>query len=193
MMSARKTVKTIGRKLNNKGAFTLAETLVAVLILLMVSSIVAAGIPVAKNACEKVVLTANAELLLSTTISTLRNELGTAQGVVRVDDTTLTYFNENIGATSKITIGPYEYADLGKTVNTILYQRYAAVGGMSAQSDVVRLISRQASTDDLYPTYDSVTYEDGVITFSNLKVNQPGRQGLAGRPTVSIRVIGYSR
>ena len=43
------------RKLRSNDAFTLAETLLAILILLMVSAIVAAGIPVAKNAYEKVV------------------------------------------------------------------------------------------------------------------------------------------
>ena len=59
----------IRKKLHSSKAFTLAETLLAVLILLMVSTIVATGIPVARNAYEKVVLASNAEVLLSTTIS----------------------------------------------------------------------------------------------------------------------------
>ena len=66
--------KIIYRKHHAIHGFTLAETLLAVLILLMVSSIVAAGIPSARRAYEKVVLASNAEVLLSTTITTLRHE-----------------------------------------------------------------------------------------------------------------------
>ena len=75
------TSKAKKRKLNNKKGFTIAEMLVAILILLMVSSIVATGIPVAREAYEKVVLTSNAEILMSTAISALRNELGTAKDI----------------------------------------------------------------------------------------------------------------
>ena len=63
------TLKSIKRKLNSKKGFTIAEMLVAIIILLMVSSIVASGIPVARDAYEKVVLTSNAEILMSTAIS----------------------------------------------------------------------------------------------------------------------------
>ena len=46
-----------------RSGFTIGETLVAVLILLMVSSVVAAGIPAAKSAFEKVVIGANVEYM----------------------------------------------------------------------------------------------------------------------------------
>ena len=71
-------VRKKGKKIRDAHGFTLAETLLAVLILLMVSGIVAAGIPVAKKAYEKVVLAADAQLLLSTTVAELRDEIGTA-------------------------------------------------------------------------------------------------------------------
>ena len=59
--------EAIKRKLHTQG-FTLAETLLAVLILLLVGVIMTTGIPAAKNAYEKVVVASNAEVLLSTTI-----------------------------------------------------------------------------------------------------------------------------
>ena len=104
-------MEKIRRKLHTENGFTLAETLLAVLILLMVSTIVATGIPVARNAYEKVVLASNAEVLLSTTISTLRNELGTATDVDIPDGAAgnkvksgkeITYYNSARGSLSRI-------------------------------------------------------------------------------------------
>lgn len=89
----------------------MAETLMAVTILLLVSTIVATGIPVAKNAYEKVVLTANAQTLLSTAVNALRDEIGTAWDV-RLDDTAgktgngtfLTYNSADTGARTKLSV-----------------------------------------------------------------------------------------
>ena len=94
------------RKLNSRGGFTLAETLLAVLILLMVSVIVATGVPVAKNAYEKVVVAANAQVLLSTAVNTLRDELGTAWDVEVVEEgetePKIKYFCADTGARAEI-------------------------------------------------------------------------------------------
>ena len=51
--------------------FSLAETLMAVLILLMVTSVVATGIPAAANAYFKAVDASHAQVLLSTTMISL--------------------------------------------------------------------------------------------------------------------------
>ena len=68
-------------KLKEKRGFTLAEMLITMLILLMVSSVVAMGVPSAVRAYSKVVDAANAQLLLSTTVTQLRRELSLAKGV----------------------------------------------------------------------------------------------------------------
>lgn len=183
--------KQTHHKLNNKKGFTLAETLLAVLILLMVSTIVATGIPVAKNAYEKVVLASNAEVLLSTTISTLRNELGMAQtietkepesGETAAVGTIITYYNPSRGASSKI------YVDSND--QQIMFQRYYNSDGLSKEYAAVPLISSKISTDGLYVTYRSVTYENGIISFKNLSVNsKSGTEGLAKRENLSIQII----
>ena len=93
------------RKLNKAAGFTLAETLVAVLILLMVSAVVAEGLPAAVNAYRKAVDASNAQILLSTTVDALRGELSTAWDIkVGVDGTTISYQSSHTGGKSRIYI-----------------------------------------------------------------------------------------
>ena len=175
----------IKQKIHNSKAFTLAETLLAVLILLMVSAIVAGGIPVAKNAYEKVVLVSNAETLISTTITALRNELGTAKDV-KVEGDTITYYNSTRESYSSITL----------KVDSITICLYASVDGMGKRSDPEQLVSNAVSTGlfkgDLHVTCGSVAQPvGGVIKFSNLHVDDStsGKSNLATRETVSIRLL----
>lgn len=188
----------IRKKLHSIRAFTLAEMLLAILILLMVSAIVASGIPVARNAYERVVLASNADVLLSTTISTLRNELGTAteikkqetvSGGAEAANTVLTYYNTARGNYSRIYVASGE-----KPV--IMFQRYYNKDNLSTSSSyytkTVPLISEKTSTGDLYVTYTSVSYDEktGLITFQGLAVNrESGTVDLATRDYLSIRVI----
>ena len=67
------------RKQRNNAGFTLAEMMLAVLILLMVAAIVAGGMPMARRAYEDAVDAANAQTLLSTTATMLRGELSEAK------------------------------------------------------------------------------------------------------------------
>ena len=152
------------RKLKERAGFTLAEMLLATLILLLVSSIVVAGIPAAKNAYEKVVLGSNAQILLSTTAAALRDELGTAWDVKTDGTEELLYFSADTGAVSSL------YID-GKM---IMLQEFAGMEDIdsSMHTGTARpLVSEAAATSDLYVTYDSVSYDDsGIVIFSGLKV-----------------------
>ena len=149
-------------RLRSRGGFTLAETLLAVLILLLVSAIVAAGIPVAQRAYERVVLGANAQVLLSTTAAALRDELGTAWDV-EASGTSVAYFSADTGARSRVALD-----DAGKR---IMLREYTVVDGLVETLGTERpLVSAAAATRDLYATYEGVSYEDGIVTFSGLKV-----------------------
>ncbi len=173
-------------KIKGKSGFTLAEVLIAMLILLMVSAIVAAGIPSAKNAYEKMVLSSNAEVLLSTTVSALRNELGPATDIsVASGNKEITYYNGTRGSLSKIELGDVTAGAADK--KTIMIQRYVTDGGKS--SDPVRLISKTASTADLYATYSGVTYNDGIVTFKDLEIKRESGGTLSKLDFISIRVI----
>lgn len=188
--------KSIRKKLHTDKGFTLAETLLAVLILLMVSLIVATGIPVAKTAYEKVVLTSNAKILLSTTMSTLRNELGSAKDVEKPDadvksgekeNSVITYYNTTRNAASKIYV-----TSASEEKPEIMFQRYFSTDGMSKPYEPASLIPDAAATADLYVTYESVSFDNitGIIQFNNIEVRRKNETSvLAQRPVFTIRNI----
>ncbi|MBQ6361197.1 MAG: type II secretion system protein [Lachnospiraceae bacterium] len=188
-------ISTIKKKIRGSRGFTLVEALTAILIMLMASSIVVAGIPAARSAYEKVVIASNAEVLLSTTITALRNELGTAAEIANDKDNsgnanekTLLYLNRQTGVFSKI------YTDTEGEQPAVMLQRYIDPDGKpkSNAPESRQLISKEASTADLYVTYDKVSFDEnsGIITFTNLKVIRISTGAvLTARPTVSIRVI----
>ena len=158
----------IKEKLKNRSGFTLAETLLAVLILLLVSVIVANGIPVAQNVYNNVIIGANAQVLLSTAVTELRNELGTAQRVeVATGNDSITYYNATIQAYSRISKGSdpasikvYPYLDPTDLTKMI---------PGSVQRD---LVSNEASNGDLFVTYGSVQKSSDIVTFTGIEVKR---------------------
>ena len=176
--------KMLTKRIRGNNGFTLAETLLAVIILLLAAGIVATGVPAARNAYEKVVLASNAEVLLSTTMSTLRNELGMAKDIrIEADEKTISFYSETRKAPSKIYL-----KDGSEPV--ILIRRYA----LGEEEKEEWLVSAVASTQGLYVTYENVqrnTDENGdTITFNHLSVNRKaGGTDLAVREAFSVRIV----
>lgn len=130
-------MKRLLQKLTNKMGFTLAETLMAILILLLVASVITAGIPAAVNAYTKAIDAANAQTLLSTTVSALRSELSVA-GDVKTVGSSIYYWSSKTGTWAKL------YNDSDK--HTIMVQDYIlqVSDGTSLHPDVVQLVSGEA-------------------------------------------------
>ena len=202
------------RKLKGRGGFSLAETLLATLILLLVATIMTTGIPAAKTAYEKVVLGSNAQVLLSTAVNALRDELGTAWDVTpSADNKSITYFSANTGTKSVIslkspkkadgteesfeTIYRQEFAKEADTTNDIIfgdkirdYKPEDDSNTVKYGNDAVPLISGAASTADLYVTYESVLYSHGIVTFNNLSVCRKSNNAeIAKVAALKIRVV----
>ena len=164
----------VRNKLNRRKGFSLTELLAAVLILGMVSSVVAGGIPVARDAYNKVTVSANAQVLMSTTISALRSQLGVAK-IVDDDEMSIKYLNGKNGANSVISL------DSGK----IMIQEYA---DDTKKPGIRQLVP---GTDDLYATYTGISRDDNLVTFSGFTVKKTGETKDYVTPIdVSIRVIG---
>ena len=199
-------------KLRSQRGFTLAETLLAVLILLLVSVIVATGMPAAKNAYAKVVVASNAQALLSTAATSLRNELGTAWNVI-IDDntgktkagtagTSVTYNSANTGGLSKIAID----ANIGITLqeykqvsvfnvadDNIMNDIFLNDNADSSLSQSRSLVSEKTGSGDssgkLKVTYKEVKYQNDCVVFSNLSAGTDAYPNLAVLETLTIPVI----
>ena len=168
-------------KLRSKDGFSIGELLVATLIMLMVSSVVVGGIPVARDAYNKVTVGANSQVLLSTALASLRNELGTASDVKVIDSdkSSIEYTSMKTGDTSRISL---------KGTDGIWIEEYLSFEGESISR---QLVGPSSATRDLYVTYDSVSGpEDSVMTFTNVKVKKKGEsQAITELPVFQIRVF----
>ena len=170
-------------KLREKNAFTLAETLITVLILLMVSAVVAGGVPAAANAYRKAVDAANAYSLLSTTVNALRDELSTAWNV-SVSGNKITYYSSDTGSQSTISVSG----------NDIILQQYNDWSNeyLDSTSTVSKPEPRPLVTDaakikgKLSVTYSSVAFDKdaGIITFTGLGVSN--NETTSGQPIVKM-------
>ncbi len=172
------------KKLKNRSGFTLFELLATMLILVMVAGVVAAGMPVASEAFVKAVDGANAQTLLSTAISALRDELNDATQVkIGATDGSVSYFNAGSGSQSKLYRG----------TDNIMLQQYIGFESANSLAPARQLVTAEASTKNLYVTYASVALKDGVVTFTDLAVYN---KTLSSNPVVktdlSIRVASVA-
>lgn len=203
-------VAELRRKIIDHHGFTLAETLVTILILLMVSSVMTTGISAAKNAYEKVVLASDADLLLSTAISALRNELGTVKNPEKniewADQVegggyqTVFFYNENIGATSKIGLGNASKPEImlqlyAKANNEQNDLPFLGTGEQLQISSPAPLVSGKASAEKLYVTYKKIQADSAdprliIITDLQVKPESDANKVLAEIDSLSIRILG---
>ena len=162
----------------NRGGFTLAETLIAVLILTMVAGIVAGGIPAARNALDKAVDTSHSQLLLSTTMTSLRNELATASSI--------TCASETVNEDGSVAEDPaarkiISYVDSSGAVCTLQSEDDGIYVEKEASPDISSgvyhpgiphrlLVSEQAATKNLYAAFTSASYSNGIVKIEGLKV-----------------------
>ena len=168
------------QKLKSRAGFTFAEALISLLILLMVSAIVAGGMPVAANAYHKVVKAANAQVLYSTTRTALRSQLETA--VKEIDRASGSdgekKYNYYSSETLRTTIGnseegimfyPYEMKDdAGNYV-------------VNATAEYHHPLVSEAAATGLHAEYKSIEYDDhGLFTITGLVVKDSQGNVLVG-------------
>ncbi len=170
----------------SSAGFSLVELLVTLLILALATTVIASGMPLAIGAYNKVVDSSNAQVLVSTASTLLRDELGNAAGEIAVSE----------GNTVIYTRGTGYPAELYTKDNSIFIKELTSRSeGLSEHEEP--LVSDEAATNGLQVTYDSVSEPtDGVVTISGLKVNKYNEEGnavysepLAELDTLKIRIL----
>ena len=204
-MTQRRNGLKLKKRLKNQAGFSLAETLLAVLIMLLVSVIVANGIPVARNVYNNVIVGANAQVLLSTTVTALRNELGTAKDIDIKTDNSIVYYKAGIGAYSKLSPGN----DADKTSIQLLDYVNPGTGaaipapGSTDTRASVNLVTEAAShnasrtTLDVtfgVPRLDTLNGTPDVIIIPDVQVKSASGRGavIASLNELRIRMISVS-
>ncbi len=165
-------------KLRNNKGFTVGEMLVVVLLLGIVMGFIAGGIPSVIRLFNRITDNGDAQVLLSTTTTCLRDELTTAKNIT-VEGTKISYTNQ-YGDNCYISLDTNNPSLSGDGI----YLNYA---GGSSYSRL--LVSREAASRSLHASYTSVSYSSGIITFTGLKVYR-GSTELAGLDAYKVMVIG---
>lgn len=193
-------------RLRQARGFTLAETLVTILILLLVTSIVIAGMPTATNVLKKTVDAANAQTLLASTLTRLREELTTALEI-KASGSEIIYLSEK-GFWSAIT----PTVPAGKRPGLYLYQVTQYMNPDTVDSAMVvssagfnDLLVNPVKSDKtfegnvLYTAFDNggFTYDkkSNTVSIKNLVVKlgkgESGDRVIAALPEYTVKVITY--
>lgn len=162
-----------------QAGFTLVETMLALAILVLLTGIVASGIPVASETYTKSVDAANAEVALTTTAAKLRDELGLAQDVFYKNDEAaehdVVFYKRSDGYWAKIE-GP---SDDGKSLRVQAYSGVPNVNGespdygLTAFGSPIPLIPDSTMVGNLKVKLGGkITYNSakGVFTINGLEV-----------------------
>lgn len=185
-------------KLQETKGFTLVEALASLLVITMLFTVVATGVPVASQVYNDVVASSNAQALLSTGAMRLREELslstmadpsheGTVSTYIKGD-----YEGSNY-STAKLAVGAFSDSKVG---SGIIVQTEVGKHG-SGNWERRLLVTEGDAPDRLYLSFDEINYEDGIFTVENLKVQQRagdaintnGDRTLAEIPRLEIRSL----
>ncbi len=175
------------QKLKSRRGFTLAEMLLTTLILAVITVIMTNGVSSVTNAYNKMIRGSNAQILLSTTVASLRNELGTAQDIT-VTGNTIEYRSARTGATSAISCDEGEEPIMLDEYTDEEYDEFK-----EANPDMTfkrQLVFSDTATDDMFSVYSSVTYSKttNVVTFTDIEVRR-GEDTLASLDSLQIKII----
>ena len=164
-------MKLLIKRIRERHGFSLSETLVAILIILLVGSVIAAGMPAAEKAYFKVIESANAQMLLSTMLTEFRNEFSTAADIkTRSDHSVEKYINPITGTSSIYFITDKDTGKLSIWIKTYDELQALAEEGTTVGKERP-FVSNATKTDSLYmDEMPSILYSDGIVTVSNIKI-----------------------
>ena len=175
-MSDRRTEKQNAARRRARGGFTIAEMLVAILILGLVSGGVAEGIRFGAEQYQKSMQLSEARVLCSTLTSIIQDELGNTHKItVKADGTLYSFFSRNY-AVPKSTDGSRLVAadpDSGSELDADKYGELKMMGTGPGELDGLPLLSSASYTSFKLRVNPTVKYSGGVFTVT-LKIRPAG-------------------
>ena len=185
----------MGGKERRKAGFTLAETLIAILILLMVSALVAGALPAAGRVFAKTVDTADAQVLLGATMAALRDELSTAADV-SVSGTAVEYRSAVNGCCRLELVSAPSGEEREGGIRIVYLAEDPLTGENRPDPDrpprplVSAKTGITGETGCIWAVYESVELRDSVIVFHGLKVLVGGIEPSgASHEDFTVRII----
>ena len=136
-----------GKKIKNKKGFTLSELLVAIIVLSLMTVMLATGAGLAARSYRTLTDESNAQVLVSTFASMLRNELSNAKDV-ELSDGVYTYQKGESNSLMGMKTDSKNQVMIGELGNEKV------------------LISNVTATNDLYVSVESIEYSDAEKLFS---------------------------
>lgn len=158
------------KKLKTEKGFTLTEMLIAVAILSLLSALLVTGTRLAVKSYAEVTDESNAQVLLSTCATMLRNELSNARDVELSEDGVLSYKKGESSTitTLKMSGGQITVSELG--VET-------------------PLVSDVTATNELCPCFESIEYADSQFRIHELAVKKKGESRVLS--SIDLLVINH--
>lgn len=143
----------------NKKGFTLAETLLVVLLILIVSGILASGIPTVIRVYHNITDASNAQALISTTMTELRDKIALATDIKNgaTPSSELNFVSED----------GREYTLTSTKEGLYLDDHTSSEYG---EKNSRLLVTDSAAARNLCAVFKTVSYTSGIVTFDNLKV-----------------------
>ena len=166
-MDCRKRIKA---KLHTVGGFSLAELMLTMFILSLMTGLMAQGIPVVINVYQRAVDTANAETYLNTTMIALRGRLCISRPIL--DDTGTPILNDDGEIEYEHPQTGYYYfrSDSDKGIQIVQYldiDRSQELEQLLAPSEKGQFVS----------SYENIQYNDNFFTITGLKVEKLDKDG----------------
>ena len=179
----------IKNKIAEKTGFSLTELLATTLILSLVTATIASSIPGAIRAYRTVVDVANANILLTSTITKLRSELtGASEIKISSDKKTVDYTNGK-GVLCRIKF--VESVESNDKAKGIYYYEFKGADKERTDSNPpgYLLVSQEAASKKMYVTGSVDKDENGDLQFIGLSVWKDERDITKSNITFTVRLL----